>query len=342
MDANDAHKPVEIAKLIAGISAVWSLESMPEGCAGANPVKPHSIQVLSSFYLLGLHKHGIFLIGDSFKAMKGYAGQPLDQSRLLQVKTGEGKSVLLGVLATTLAMTGCEVECVCYSKYLSERDNKAFAEVFKVLECHDSIKYGTFRELSERAINSQGNVREMAEKMVVRQKCASAVGDAKRHSKPRILLVDEVDKSQASKMVRNAQSVRDGTCVSYDGKIGYKSLDTIETNTSYAYETLFASMKENTAAQPVAIDCALNRPCGKFSLRRRALARTRRSLASPERSTASASSRRRSSRTALVSPKRQRLRPFTATVVSLSARTRTSMLRKTLATGSGRWPIKPR
>jgi len=67
--------------------------------------------------------------------------------------------------------------------------------------------------------------------------------------------------SQASEMVRSAQRTRTGTCHSYvvhDGKIGYNRIDTIDTRSAYGYETLFAAMKENTAAQPVVVDCGLH------------------------------------------------------------------------------------
>jgi hypothetical protein len=40
----------------------------------------------------------------------------------MQVKTGEGKSVLLGVLSILLAFMGFEVYEACYSAHLSSRD----------------------------------------------------------------------------------------------------------------------------------------------------------------------------------------------------------------------------
>ena len=46
----------------------------------------------------------------------------IDVSHLTQVKTGQGKSVVLGTLPTVLIITVFSVDCVCYSDYLSELD----------------------------------------------------------------------------------------------------------------------------------------------------------------------------------------------------------------------------
>lgn len=45
---------------------------------------------------------------------------------MVQVSTGEGKSVILGILSTYLALIGFNVYEACYSSYLSERDYKDF------------------------------------------------------------------------------------------------------------------------------------------------------------------------------------------------------------------------
>jgi len=46
------------------------------------------------------------------------------------VGTGEGKSIILSVISTIFALLGAEVYCACYSKFLSERDQLAFANLF--------------------------------------------------------------------------------------------------------------------------------------------------------------------------------------------------------------------
>ena len=48
----------------------------------------------------------------------------------VQIKTGEGKSVTLAVVSIIFALYGFEVNCACYSKYLSERDYNDFLNLF--------------------------------------------------------------------------------------------------------------------------------------------------------------------------------------------------------------------
>ena len=45
---------------------------------------------------------------------------------LVQIKVGEGKSITLGIVTSIFALWGFEVNCACYSEYLSKRDYKAF------------------------------------------------------------------------------------------------------------------------------------------------------------------------------------------------------------------------
>lgn len=65
-------------------------------------------------------------------------------NHLVEVLTGEGKSVTLGVSATVLALLGLHVDCACYSKYLSKRDYDAFASMFEGFGVSQQIQYGTF------------------------------------------------------------------------------------------------------------------------------------------------------------------------------------------------------
>jgi preprotein translocase subunit SecA len=51
----------------------------------------------------------------------------------VQVKTGEGKSIILAVVSIILALHGFEIKCACYSKYLSQRDYQSFELMFTEL-----------------------------------------------------------------------------------------------------------------------------------------------------------------------------------------------------------------
>ena len=83
------------------------------------------------------------------------------KKNLVEIKTGEGKSVTLAVTSTFLALLDFDVYCACYSQYLSQRDMKSFENLFSALGVDKSIKYGTFNSLSEEILNKDGNIRNM-------------------------------------------------------------------------------------------------------------------------------------------------------------------------------------
>jgi len=85
---------------------------------------------------------------------------------------------------------------VCYSAYLSDRDNLHFAKVFELFDVNQMVSYGTFQQLSERLVNSEGNVRDLVAAILNPTTGASGAA-SKSGKKPkqakRILLIDEVD-----------------------------------------------------------------------------------------------------------------------------------------------------
>ena len=70
----------------------------------------------------------------------------------MQIRTGEGKSIALGGGAALLALLGFRVRCICYSKYLSQRDENAFSNLFAELQLQNNgserIVYSTITEYS--------------------------------------------------------------------------------------------------------------------------------------------------------------------------------------------------
>ncbi len=58
------------------------------------------------------------------------SGQALLNNQLMQIRTGEGKSMILGAAAVVFALLGFRVRTVCYSEYLSDRDFRLFEDVF--------------------------------------------------------------------------------------------------------------------------------------------------------------------------------------------------------------------
>ena len=135
---------------------------------------------------------------------------------LVQIGTGEGKSLTLAVTSCILALVGYQVSCACYSEYLSSRDYVDFESLFTKLGIGDHINYGTFNQLCERIINENGNVRQMVESLVkTRANTKDDLFDDQKvnvddfsiygvnsynrvqlrysNSRPKILLIDEVD-----------------------------------------------------------------------------------------------------------------------------------------------------
>lgn len=93
-----------IPGLIGGVFGIWSLASKSEQCP--TPRRPLATQVLAVIRLLALDKPAQ---RGSFLSWMGLSSRPeatIDASHLAQIKTGQGKSVVLGTLATVLCIAG--------------------------------------------------------------------------------------------------------------------------------------------------------------------------------------------------------------------------------------------
>lgn len=71
-------------------------------------------------------------------------GQDKMKNKFCQVKTGEGKSLILAGVAAFLSLIDFNVRCVCYSKFLSKRDHDNFQELFSILKVDQKIRYLDF------------------------------------------------------------------------------------------------------------------------------------------------------------------------------------------------------
>ena len=96
---------------------------------------------------------------------KGLVASPF-KNKLIEILTGEGKSITLGITSALLALLGYRVDVVCYSKYLSERDYDSFSSLFYELGLKNKIFYGTFDDLANRAINENGDLRKLSESLI--------------------------------------------------------------------------------------------------------------------------------------------------------------------------------
>eukprot|EP00050_Salpingoeca_kvevrii_P020249 m.96325 g.96325 ORF g.96325 m.96325 type:complete len:974 (-) comp8787_c0_seq1:270-3191(-) len=175
----DRHKREALPTILAHIFAMWTLQNAThyfdaDGLDNRESylLKPHAAQIISIFRLLGNDRNLV--------------------NHLVQIGTGEGKSVTIAVTAATLALFGLDVSCACYSDYLSTRDHNAFEFLFSALGVQDLVHYGTFTQLCERQINAGGSVRDKLEGLMrrtaVRGAGARYVG---RHRS--VLIIDEVD-----------------------------------------------------------------------------------------------------------------------------------------------------
>eukprot|EP00980_Cylindrotheca_fusiformis_P018989 scaffold6361_cov124-Cylindrotheca_fusiformis.AAC.2 len=113
-------------------------------------MKPHNIQVLTLLCMFGC----------------GQISTERLESQLMQIRTGEGKSMILGAAASVLGLLGFRVRCVCYSDYLSQRDYGLFEEVFDHFQIKSSIKYSKITSLSEDSTARKGDIRYLTEEML--------------------------------------------------------------------------------------------------------------------------------------------------------------------------------
>ncbi|CAF2540249.1 unnamed protein product [Rotaria sp. Silwood2] len=172
----------KVPKLVAHIFALWTLqnahyyfEATEVNNRNSYLFQPHAAQVISIFRMLG--------IGDSKEELS---------NNLVQIGTGEGKSITLGATASILALLGFDVSCACYSEYLSQRDYTAFLSLFDSLGVLNHIHYGTFNRLCEYIINENGDIRQVVEQLVSKDSNL-AVENARIIKRAKILLIDEVD-----------------------------------------------------------------------------------------------------------------------------------------------------
>ncbi len=79
---------------------------------------------------------------------------------MIEILTGEGKSIVIGICCAIFALVGFEVHSVCYSKYLSERDENKFKELFTFLGVEKNITYGTIKEISDLILYKSFDIRK--------------------------------------------------------------------------------------------------------------------------------------------------------------------------------------
>ena len=138
--ANLSQQPELLGELLGLVCASWTYLSCSEGgrYSGAEKssvLQPHHTQILGIFRLLAIDQNRL-------------------SNHLIQINTGEGKSIALGFTAVILASLGFAVDVVCYSRYLCERDCQAFSSLFQLLDQRPHISYNDFNALSSKIMQS--------------------------------------------------------------------------------------------------------------------------------------------------------------------------------------------
>lgn len=123
--------------MVAKIFSLWSILKIDKNELSFI-ITPHMSQIVAILILVGAVK--------SSSALK---------NQLVQVLTGEGKSIVLAGVCCYFALKKYKVYCACYSEYLSQRDQKAFNELFYILNVETEISYGIFNKHCEEVLNSK-------------------------------------------------------------------------------------------------------------------------------------------------------------------------------------------
>jgi hypothetical protein len=183
-----------MVELLAGIFALWTIMSSRDTYQETKErtclITPHPVQLIAIFRLLAIDSvRGLI---SSLLSWMGVSSSPIP-GHLIQVGTGEGKSIILGGLSALLGLLGYEIFCASYSKHLSKRDHEEFLPLFEALGIDTCIHYSTLSELAEKVINRNGDVRELAKNHI-----SSDVSNFQFQNNPsldskKILLIDEVD-----------------------------------------------------------------------------------------------------------------------------------------------------
>ena len=193
-------QPIPIIDVIAGIGAAWTMTTSGKkfrdsGGKKETLLRLHNIQIIGLIRLLKLseeQQHVFWAV--SGVETGGFGGHKLmAEGHMIHVGTGEGKSVLLGLLSCFLAMTGIHVRCACCNKLLSRRDYSNFEVIFEKFNVKTLIKYSTIDELAEECINENCDIRSL----VLRHLCRRVDSSTRRphdtaSSATKVLLIDEV------------------------------------------------------------------------------------------------------------------------------------------------------
>lgn len=181
--------PVQVTQLSAIIFAYWTIDSA-KGFAEFLKDMQDPTQ-----YLKVPHAPQVVAVWSSLNTRSLQLDHHNLENHLVELKTGEGKSVVLGVTSTILALFGCEVYCVSYSAYLRHRDLSDFKDMFQLFDVEYLVRYSTLDGLFEATLNDKGDIRRLSNDVILRntQGKVSAESSNPPGKSTKVLLFDEVD-----------------------------------------------------------------------------------------------------------------------------------------------------
>ena len=159
---NKKIKNRDIVNLVASLFSVWSISETTQDSdsdSGSDDddsddmktvVRPHLLQVIAVFRMLGL---GIKQDKTKDGSFEEFLDEPFElqniPNHLLEMLTGEGKSIVIAIVGAVFAVLGYTVHCMCYSAYLCKRDTDAFERLFSDFDIRGRISWDTFENRFE-------------------------------------------------------------------------------------------------------------------------------------------------------------------------------------------------
>ena len=148
---------------------------------------PHWVQMLTLFRFLQAHqetKRG-GVLDPLWRWMFGPPGACSPENHLAEVKTGEGKCLLLNMAAAFFALRGIKVDIACYQRALMDQDRRAMLEFNEFLGVDQMIRHVTLDDLCNERLDP-----------IVDHSKALLMGEVPSTSRvdmsQRVLLIDEV------------------------------------------------------------------------------------------------------------------------------------------------------
>jgi uncharacterized protein YegL len=168
-------KASEVGTFLGHLFGAWSICTDKSTVDKRCILQPHPAQIVCILMLLGIDENGP------------------TRNQVMELLTGEGKSIVLGALATFFAYFGYNVDVVCYNPFLSQRDWNLFKFVFGFFAVADRIHYCDIDSLINRAMDTGAvpDLTEVAE--AIAQQCVFKPSKLPSDPNKRILLIDEVD-----------------------------------------------------------------------------------------------------------------------------------------------------